>query len=173
MLQQPRLEARIRHRLPFRSEDYILTLLLPEQALLFLQQQQQQQQGVSQQPPASPRGVGSAASHGPNRRATPALPASLRLPRTAMTGAAGAAHAGSVAADGMAPGAAADGMAAGAAGGTAEGSAAWALPLLGDRPHKLQEWFAAAGPCLLLVPDSYSGRVLDSQVGGPRYAVAR
>lgn len=33
---------------------------------------------------------------------------------------------------------------------------------LGDQPHKLQEWFVA-GPCLILSPDSYSGRILEEE----------
>ncbi len=33
---------------------------------------------------------------------------------------------------------------------------------LGDQPNKLQEWFLS-GPCLVILPDSYSGRILDEE----------
>jgi hypothetical protein len=34
---------------------------------------------------------------------------------------------------------------------------------LGDQPNKLQEWFLPNTPCVVLCPDSYSGRILDEE----------
>lgn len=108
-----RLEAHLHHKLPFRSDGYVLSLLLP--------------------PPLPGAAAGS------NGAATVATAAGVA-----------AGHWGSAAA------AAAGALAS--RGGTATAGA------LGDQPHKLQEWFGG-GPHLLLVPDSYSGRILDAQVG--------
>ena len=99
-----RLDAHLHHRLPFRSDGYILSLLLPAQ------------------PPAAPAALGPAAAvEGAGARVPPPpqlLEAQLGQPSGSL----------------------------------------W------DQPHKLQEWFGG-GPCLLLAPDSYSGRILASEVG--------
>jgi hypothetical protein len=34
---------------------------------------------------------------------------------------------------------------------------------LGDQPNKLQEWFLPGRPCVVLAPNSYSGRILDEE----------
>ncbi len=107
--------AQLRHRLPFRSEPYTLTLHLPPQ----------QRQAEAQ--PLSPR------QH--------AAPASRSASEPAEAGAA----------TGAAPPAAA-------------AAAAGAAPDLQDAPHRLQTWFGL-GAFLLLTPDSYSGRVLEAEVG--------
>ncbi|PRW58940.1 serine threonine- kinase Nek1 isoform X5 [Chlorella sorokiniana] len=106
--------AQLRHRLPFRSEPYTLTLHLPPQ----------QRQAGAEAEPRSPR----------HRAADAALVAPVA--------------GGPV--EGAAPPAAADAAPVAAA------------PELGDAPHRLQTWFGL-GAFLLLTPDSYSGRVLETE----------
>lgn len=108
--------AQLRHRLPFRSEPYTLTLHLPPP---------QRQPGAEAEPHSPRQHAGNAARAGLPAGSPPAAPA------------------GAVAA--WAPVAA-------------------AAPGLQDAPHRLQTWFGL-GAFLLLTPDSYSGRVLEAEVG--------
>ena len=110
--------AQLRHRLPFRSEPYSLTLHVPPQ----------QRQAGAEAEPCSPR----------QRAAVAAAVAAT---------ASGPAEAGAAALVAPTP-----------------APAAAAAADLWDAPHRLQTWFGL-GAFLLLTPDSYSGRVLEAEVG--------
>ena len=126
-----RLAARVRHRLPFRTETYTLALHLPplpphqqpeqEASNGHLQQQQQrpQQQQQQHQQQQQQQAAGAHRSAAVSRRSS--------LDRGPPVAAAAA---------------------------------------LRDAPHRLQQWLGLRA-FLLLAPDSYSGRVLDEEVGRP------